>query len=100
MGKCLKTQNRVLGFSHPHTTSSSRSLRDWKERVDLLADKYPQASDQAESDQLPEETQKECAPAVVITKPPGKDEQRITLHQGRGRSATPINSPWRAIHLF
>ncbi|KAL4863582.1 hypothetical protein BDV12DRAFT_206383 [Aspergillus spectabilis] len=89
MEQCLELRKRVLGSSHSYTTFSSRYLRDWKEGANLLIDGY-QGHGQAECVQLPEGIQKKYLPAVVITKPPDKDEQGIALHQSRGRPATPI----------
>ncbi|KAL2859137.1 purine and uridine phosphorylase [Aspergillus lucknowensis] len=33
MEKCVQLQNKMLGPSHPYTTSSSCSLSDWKEKL-------------------------------------------------------------------
>jgi hypothetical protein len=90
MEKCVRLRNKVLGSSHPHTTTSCRSLRDWKENVHLLTNKQPQVAVQAETDPLAEKIQARCSPAVVITKPVDEDEKHILLHQSHGRSATPI----------
>jgi hypothetical protein len=90
MEKCVKLRNKVLGSSHTHTTSSCRTLRVWRERVNLLSDKQSQAPVQAESDLLPEEIQAGCSPAVVITKPADKDKGCILLHQSHARSANSI----------
>lgn len=43
-----------------------------------------------ESVDLAEEIQGGYSPVVIITKPPGEDQQDTTVHHCRGRSTTPI----------
>ncbi|KAL4865102.1 hypothetical protein BDV12DRAFT_200486 [Aspergillus spectabilis] len=88
--KCVELRNRVLGPSHPNTKSSSHSLRNWKEKLNLLADKRSQAPVQAEIAQPLEENQEGFSPSVVVTNPPDKKSECNVLQHSQGRTTTPI----------
>ncbi|KAF5859312.1 hypothetical protein ETB97_002974 [Aspergillus alliaceus] len=79
MEQCVELHNRALGPDHPASTSSSRSLREWKK----MDDKQSQ-------DLQPQETSTEFSPVLVITKAP--DEEHITLRQTRSDQQLLSNS--------
>ncbi|KAL4935809.1 hypothetical protein BDV06DRAFT_233938 [Aspergillus oleicola] len=50
MEKCVKLRNKVLGFFHPRTITSTCSLKDWKKRDNLLGEEESQSLIEAERD--------------------------------------------------
>ncbi|KLJ11374.1 hypothetical protein EMPG_09678 [Blastomyces silverae] len=72
MEKCVKFRDKVLGSSHPDTISSTRALRNWKERANSLSEEQSRSLVQAERDQPSEKTKGAFSAGLVLPKPNGE----------------------------